>query len=329
MPCDKAPAVDPNGHYNPVLNDTGAILAWMLSCNKSFAAPPLLGNMAMCATNGSFLEPRPGLCQTDPGCDGLEAVLELYKAGQPVTQHDCKMSMNDGDSCRVQCQAGYSSVGFFACVAQGKILGEARCMLPGQATNYSAMVAGMLRCQLDVTDETVDALSGIFKTALATALQLPVQAVLRVSVALLNTSRRLHIRALRPARRMTTRSINTYSVTYELGANHSAGAAELAKRMTQLATGGSQELQLLTKSLLDNHNIGVKKVDVLMAPRVFEGGVAPSPAPAAKAKPAKEDVDMAQIGITAVIIVGGLMVLFFCYSAVQRMRWLYKQHNES
>ena len=34
-----------------------------------------------------------------------------------------------------------------------------------------------------------------------------------------------------------------------------------------------------------------------MGPRVFEGGMAPSPAPAAKAKPAKEDVDMAQIGI--------------------------------
>merc|ERR1740130_2559961 len=106
---------DPNGVY-VAMQKAGSTVAWRLTCNRGFAVPPLDGNVAMCAKDGSIIPLN--YCQEDSGCDGLKAVLALYKDAQPISTHNCKMSMSDGDTCRVQCPAGYSSVGFFACMAE-------------------------------------------------------------------------------------------------------------------------------------------------------------------------------------------------------------------
>lgn len=264
--------------------------------------------------------------------------------------------MNDGDICRVQCKSGYTSVGFFACVAQGEILGEAGCVLTGSASIYPFMVAGRLQCQLDATANSAEALGSIFKAALSAALQVSIDAVLRVLVSnssgadtnqtrrlqiaeaehieenrLLQSlerahqTRQLHDHGSEMSRRLVT---STYAITYELGTNSSANAEKLAQLATNLAAGGSVVQQLLVQVLKDNHNVDVQKIDVLMAPRIFAGG--PAPSPAAPIVPLPEaETDMVLIGVAI-----GLGVLCFilgvvCMLAIRRIKKLIKAHNES
>jgi len=306
------------------MQKAGSTVAWRLTCNRGFAVPPLDGNVAMCAKDGSIIPLN--YCQEDSGCDGLKAVLALYKDAQPISTHNCKMSMSDGDTCRVQCPAGYSSVGFFACMAEGQVFGKARCVLAGQeGSSYGAMVAGTLQCKLDAGGASLSDLSAMLKDALVTALQVPIAAVLRVLVSLSDSGRRLIGDGLLAPRRLVT---ETYAVTYELGTT-TADAAELAQRVTNLASGGTLQNTLFTSTLKNKHNVVIQQISVSIAPRVFVAAPAPSPATMTTAPPKEEGADIGVVVGSVIGVLAGAVSVCFCLYAAKHVRWLLKMHNES
>lgn len=238
--------------------------------------------------------------------------------------------MRSGEACRLSCADGYSSSGLFACAWEGQLLGDARCVPDGESTGYATMVAGALQCSLDVSmlpgwsTSSTNALSDIFKEALASTLQLPVEAVLRVLVSLIDSRRLSDYERFR--RRLGN---ELYSVMYELGANQSSQAAQLAQRLAEIGAGG-QEQENFMQILADNHNITLQQIDVLVAPRVFLGGEAPSPAPRTTTlTPTEEATDVLPILGAVMGVISGIIFVWFGSKFARRMRRLVDLHCNS